>query len=61
VAPDVLVPLADGVPRNRAVIVTALADRHPRDNIKRTLARLAVLGQLEEQAGKYGLAEPGQG
>jgi hypothetical protein len=64
VAPDVLALLADGVPRNKGAIMTALADRHPRDDIKRAIARLAVLGQLEEQGGKYELApapEAGRG
>jgi hypothetical protein len=56
VAPDLLALLADGTPRNRAAIVAALADQHPRDDIKRTIARLAVLGQLEERGGKYVLA-----
>ena len=56
VAPDVLTLLADGVPRNRVTIIAALVARHPRDDIKRTIARLAVLGQLEEQGGKYMLA-----
>lgn len=44
------------MPRARAAIITALADRHPRDDIKRTIARLTALGQLEEQGGKYVLA-----
>jgi hypothetical protein len=58
VAPDVLALLQDGVPRTRAAIITALADRHPREDIKRTIARLAVLGQIEERGGKYVLATP---
>jgi hypothetical protein len=56
VAPDVLALLQDSVPQNRATIITALADRHPRDDIKRTIARLVVLRQLEERGGKYVLA-----
>jgi hypothetical protein len=58
VAPDVLALLADGVPRSRAAIITALAEQHPRGDIKRALARLAVLGTVEERAGKYTLAAP---
>jgi hypothetical protein len=66
VTPDVLALLADGVPRSRPVIITALADRHPRDEIKRAIARLAVLGQIDDRGGsKYTLsspeAEPGSG
>jgi hypothetical protein len=43
--------------------VAALAGRYPRDDIKRTIARLAVLGQIEKRAGKYTVAapEPAQG
>jgi hypothetical protein len=59
VMPDVLALLADGVPRSRPVIITALADRHPRDEIKRAIARLAVLGQIDDRGGsKYALATP---
>jgi hypothetical protein len=58
VAPDILALLQDGVPRTRTAIITALVARHARNEIKRTLARLAVLGQLEEQGGKYTLATP---
>jgi hypothetical protein len=63
VAPDVLALLADGVPRNRATIVAALAERHPKRDVKSTIARLAVLGQLEMQGSRYTLpaAETGQG
>jgi hypothetical protein len=51
--------LADGVPRSRPTIITALADRHPRDEIKRAIARLAVLGQIDDRGGsKYTLAAP---
>jgi hypothetical protein len=55
VAPDVLTLLADGVPRNRATIVKALADRHAKQDVQRALARLAVLGQLEIQGSRYTL------
>jgi hypothetical protein len=63
VAPDVLALLADGVPRSRATIITALADRHPKDDVRRTLMRLAVTEQLVETGGRYSLpaAEAGQG
>jgi hypothetical protein len=59
-APAVLELLADGVPRPRVAIVAALADRHPKDDVVRTLMRLAVTGQLIEAGGRYTLAaEPG--
>ena len=56
VAPAVLALLGDGVPRSRRAIVAALADRHPRDEVARTLMRLAVTGRLAEAGGKYPLA-----
>jgi hypothetical protein len=63
VAPDVLALLGDGVPRSEAVIFAALADRHPKANIKGTLMRLDVTEQLGEKGGRYTLAaavaEPG--
>ncbi len=55
-APAVLALLGDGVPRSRRAIVAALADRHPRDEVARTLMRLAVTGRLAEAGGKYTLA-----
>ncbi len=63
-APAVLDLLADGVPRRRAAIVAALAGRHPKDDVVRTLMRLAVTGRLDETGGRYTLAtgpdpEPG--
>jgi hypothetical protein len=63
-APAVLDLLADGVPRRRTVIVATLADRHAKDDVVRTLMRLAVTGQLVESGGRYTLAtepdpEPG--
>ena len=63
-APAVLDLLADGVPRTRVAIVTALADRHAKDDVVRTLMRLAVTGRLVETGGKYTLAtepDPGPG
>jgi hypothetical protein len=53
VTPDVLALLADGVPRSRATIIAALADRHPKEDVRRTLMRLAVTEQLVETGGKY--------
>jgi hypothetical protein len=35
--------------------VAALADRHPKDEVARTLMRLAVTGRLAEVGGKYTL------
>ncbi len=54
-APAVLALLDDGVPRSRRAIVAALADRHPKDEVARTLMRLAVTGRLAEVGGKYTL------
>ena len=51
-APAVLELLADGIPRRRATIVTALAGRHFKDDVVRTLMRLAVAGRLVETKGK---------
>jgi hypothetical protein len=55
IAPAVLALLGDGVPRSRRAIVASLADRHPRDEVARTLMRLAVTGRLAEAGGKYTL------
>jgi hypothetical protein len=55
VTPDLLALLGDGVPRSRATIVAALADRHPKEDVRRTLMRLAVTGQLVETGGKHTL------
>jgi hypothetical protein len=63
VTPDVLALLGDGVPRAEAAIVAALADRHPKDDVKLTVMRLDVVGRLDLQGGRYTLpaaeAEPG--
>ena len=59
VTPDVVALLGDGVPRTMGTIITALADRHPKDEVRRTLMRLAVTEQLVEKAGRYTLPEPG--
>ena len=64
VAPAVLALLGDGLPRSRRDIVDALAPRHAKDEVVRTLMRLAVTGRLIEAKRKYTLAllpEPGQG
>ena len=58
VAPDILALLGDGVPRSRGTILTALADRHPREDVRRTLMRLAVTEQLVEKGGKYTVPVP---
>ena len=58
ITPDVLALLGEGVPRPEAAIVAALADRHPKDDIRRTLMRLAVTEQLVETRGKYTLPAP---
>jgi hypothetical protein len=58
VAPAVLELLGDGVPRSRRMIMAALADRYPKDEVRRTLMRLAVTEQVVEAGGKYGLATP---
>lgn len=58
VAPAVLALLGDGVPRSRRAIVAALADQHPKDEVRRTLMRLAVTARVVETGGKYGLAMP---
>jgi hypothetical protein len=63
ITPDVLALLADGVPRPETAIIAALASRHPKDDVRRTVMRLAVLGQLAMQGSRYTLlaaeAEPG--
>jgi hypothetical protein len=58
ITPDVLALLTDGVPRTKGAIITALADQHPKEDIKRTIARLDVLGQLDLQGSRYVLAAP---
>jgi hypothetical protein len=59
-APAVLDLLKDGVPRPRAAIVAALAGRHRKEDVVRTLMRLAVTGRVEEAGGRYTLTtEPG--
>ena len=55
-APAILQLLGDGTPRPKNAIITALADRHPKEDVVRTLMRLAVTGQLVEANRKYSLA-----
>ena len=55
-APAVLELLGDGAPRPKSAIITTLADRHPKEDVIRTLMRLAVTGHLVERKGKYSLA-----
>ena len=52
-APAILELLGDGVPRSRRAIVAALAGRHGKDEVVRTLMRLTVTGRVVETAGKY--------
>jgi hypothetical protein len=55
-APAVLELLKDGAPRPRAAIVAALAGRHAKGDVVRTLMRLAVTGRVDEAGGRYTLA-----
>jgi hypothetical protein len=56
-APVVLALLADGAPRSKRAIVTALADRHNRTDVGHAvLLRLAVTGRLVERQGRFTLA-----
>ena len=54
-APDVPALLGDGVPRTEAAIVAALADRHPKDDVKLAVMRLDVVGRLDLQGSRYTL------
>ena len=60
VAPAIRELLRDGLPRSRHAIVAALAPQHPKDEVVRTLMRLAVTGQLVEAERKYRLAPPSE-
>ncbi len=55
-APAVLELLWDGTPRPKSAIITALDGRYPKEDVVRTLMRLAVTGQLMETERKYSLA-----
>jgi hypothetical protein len=63
VALDVLTLLDDGAPRSEAAIIAALAGQHPKDDVRRTVMRLAVLGRLAMRGSRYTLsaaeAQPG--
>ena len=63
VTPDVLTLLADGVPRTEGAIVAALDGRYLKDDVRRTLMRLAITEQLVEKGSRYTLpvAEAEQG
>ncbi len=50
--------LGDGLPRSRHDIVAALAPHHAKEDVVRTLMRLAVTGQLVEAEQKYRLVLP---
>ncbi len=52
-APAVLDLLRDGVPRPRAAIIATLADRHAKEDVVRTLMRLAVTGRVVEAGGRH--------
>jgi hypothetical protein len=58
VAPEILALLSDGVSRTRGTVIAALAGRHPKDDVRRTLMRLAVTERLVEKGGKYSLPAP---
>jgi hypothetical protein len=60
--PAILDLLKDGVPRSKGAIVAALAGRHAKEDVVRTLMRLAVTGRVDEAGGRYTLgASPGPG
>jgi predicted P-loop ATPase/GTPase len=62
VAPSILALLADGAPRSKRAVAAALAGKHPKDEVVRTLMRLAVTGRVAEKGGKYrALAPEGTG
>ena len=46
IAPSILELLGDGIRRSRKAIVAALAGQHEKDEVVRTLMRLAVIGQV---------------
>lgn len=58
-APTVLDLLQDGVPRPKRTIVAALAGRHGKDDVVRTLMRLSVTGRVVEHGGKFTLPQSG--
>jgi hypothetical protein len=54
-APAILELLKDGAPRPRNAIITALAERHSKEDVVRTLMRLTVTEKLVEANRKYSL------
>ena len=63
-APAILDLLKDGVPRSKRVIAEALVGGHAKDDVLRTLMRLAVTGRVDQIGGKYTLGttpEPDMG
>src|SRR3954462_12259364 len=60
VAPVILELLGDGLPRSRHDIVAALAGQYAKDEVVRTLMRLAVTGRLVEAERKDRLAPPAE-
>jgi len=59
-APAVLELLGDGLARTKKAIVAALAERHGKNEVVRTLMRLTVTGQVTDVDHKYRL-EPATG
>ena len=57
--PVVLALLADGVPRSKRAIVAALIDRHDRKDVGYAVMRLAVIGRIVEQSGRFTLPAEG--
>ena len=56
--PAVLDLLADGLPRAKRTIVAALvAQGHRKEDVARTVMRLAVTGRLVEQGGRFTLPD----
>lgn len=55
IAPAIAALLADGVPRSKAAIVAALIDQYPKDEVTRTLIRLAITDQVVEKGHRYTL------
>jgi hypothetical protein len=49
------------VPRSRGTILAALADRHARKDVRRTLMRLPVAERLMKTGGKHTLPAAGPG
>jgi hypothetical protein len=49
--------LGDGIPRSKRTILATLVGQHHKDDVLRTLMRLAVTGRLVEQGGKLTLPQ----